>query len=314
MLGLLMDQPQDNSVFKARRNSVGKNRRPNGGASMGVSADGTMSIGAAAVALASGRSKKYLPDGFEAWRESIPSGAYIVDLNGDAIFRHNGDDIEQLSRQELNDLLESFPRLPRRRLIRALQDITTAHQIGPAFGSTKVALAEYDSAFDMHKPAMNLDGTYASNVHSRKFPTAEVRDAFLVFMVDVLREYQCYIIPPDTNLDSSNKFRTFQEMFYISQYIGNAGAGGRAYLERLVETQMFVYLVQQRHEGTSQSLFFYEKCATLLRQLDLHLCSNLTPPLITNPSSTLLELPAPLHKMLLASERLQQMTSDDLIR
>ena len=89
-------------------------------------------------------------------------------------------------------------------------------------------------------------------------------------------------IPPDTNfLIVATNFGTFQEMFYISQYIGNAGAGGRAYLERLVETQMFVYLVQQRHEGTSQSLFFYEKCATLRCQLDLHLCSNLTPPLIT---------------------------------
>ena len=118
---------------------------------MGVSADGTMSIGAAAVALASGRSKKYLPDGFEAWRESIPSWSLHRDLTAMPFSSHR-DDIEQWFRQELYRPPNHSRDYQGADSIRALQDITTAHQIGPAFGSTKVALAEYDSAFDMHKP------------------------------------------------------------------------------------------------------------------------------------------------------------------
>ena len=143
-----------------------------------------------------------------------------------------------------------------------------------------------------------------------------VRDAFLVFMIDLLSEYQHYIIPPDAGIssNSSTQFRTFQEMFHISQYVGEADIRSRGFLEKLVETQMFTYLVQQRHEGISQSLLFYEECAALLRRLGLHLCSNFVPPFITQPNSPLLELPAPVHKMLIASKRLQQLTADDLAR
>ena len=193
--------------------------------------------------------------------------------------------------------------------------------MGPAFGSTTVALAEYDSAFDMHKPALDMDGgdTNGNAGQSKRwaqFPTAEVRDAFLVFMIDLLSEYQHYIIPPDAGIssNSSTQFRTFQEMFHISQYVGEADIRSKGFLEKLVETQMFTYLVQQRHEGISQSLLFYEECATLLRRLGLHLCSNFVPPFITQPNSPLLELPAPVHKMLIASKRLQQLTADDLAR
>ena len=116
MLGLHMDQPQDKHIFKAKRSSA--QTGANLGSNKGAPTDATSSIGAAAAAFASGRAKKELPGDFEVWRESFPVGAYVVDLSGDAIFRHDGGDVEQLSRQELNDLLESIPRLPRRRLAR----------------------------------------------------------------------------------------------------------------------------------------------------------------------------------------------------
>ena len=94
MLGLHMDQPQDKHIFKAKRSSA--QTGANLGSNKGASTDATWDR-AAAAAFASGRAKESRR--FRSVEESFPVGAYVVDLSGDAIFRHDGGDVEQLSRQ-----------------------------------------------------------------------------------------------------------------------------------------------------------------------------------------------------------------------
>jgi hypothetical protein len=206
------------------------------------------------------RPKKTLPSEIIAWLETMTVGTYVVDLNECAIFQHRSSAIPvQLEYKEIQALLETVPTLPRKRLEFFLNRIASDFSMGPSTGG----LEQFDSAFDM-KPQITAEENRSATWDS--FPTMELRDSFLVFMMDVLGQYPSFIIPPAENLGKS-VFRTFQEQFDISSYLQSlTEQKKRPFLESLTETQMFSFLLQQRAEGSSQGLAFAEEAAQLLRR------------------------------------------------
>eukprot|EP00605_Chrysophyceae_sp_TOSAG23-4_P000418 GSChrysophyteH1.ASY1.ANO1.474.1 assembled CDS len=259
--------------------------------------------------------QKSLPEEVHAWTGSMTVGTYVVDLNECAIFQFRGNaKPEQIEQKDVQALIDSVPTLPRRRLQHFLDSVARDFSMGPS----TVGLEQFDSAFDM-KPQVTAEENRSTRWDS--FPTLEVRDSFLVFMVDVLGFYQDFIIPPPETLGKS-VFRTFQEQFDVSEYLqALTDVKKRPFLESLTETQMFSFLLQQRAEGSSQVLAYAEDMAKLLRDFGLHL---LGPNAATaagmdgvlsgrNPSPAQLELPRPMFQLLAAYKRMECLPRDQLL-
>jgi hypothetical protein len=212
------------------------------------------------IRLAMGESLLYQ----QAWKRSLAIGTYIVDLSADSIFKHvNSERDELISYSEKNEILKSMPFGPRKRLQTKLHNIVTTHDIGPNSEGGQAANEKFDSAFDFQNPS-----GASSPRSSRQIPTLEIRDALMVFMIDLLGDYTTFIRPPSRDLQGDT-FRTFQEGFAVDDYLAHADTSMKQILGLLLETQMFSVLLQQRSEGGQYCLSFYEKAAQLYRELGL---------------------------------------------
>lgn len=220
---------------------------------------------------------------------SLQSGTYVVDLSDNEIYRFTtSNNSEILNAAALTSLTKSLPVGPRKRLTTRLQNIATQYRIGPQTSGLEI----FDSAFEFHL----ADATNVSSAKWAKFPTLDIRDAFMVFLIDLLGDYTKYIIPPPQDL-SSDVYRTFKEEFSVAEYLNDSDRASRPVIEALLETQMFAVLLQQRRENCEFSLLFYENAADLLREFGLSAGGH-------NKSvggwtlSKGLDLPAPLYKLL----------------
>jgi hypothetical protein len=193
---------------------------------------------------------------------SIVAGTYIVDLSANSLYQFDGKASECLTPTNVETLLKSLPLGPKLRLKTKLQRISSEYRIGPQ----TVGFEEFDSAFDFQ----SQDDSQVTASKWEQFPTLEVRDAFMVFMVDFLGDYPAYVIPPIEDMTVEDTYRTFREEFSVNDYLDDAGdQTNRASLELLMETQMFAVLLQERSEGSHYALVFFEQAAHLLRQLGL---------------------------------------------
>ena len=234
--------------------------------------------------------KKQMQNFFNAskFKQSLQSGTYIVDLSDNEIYVHNGISCELLNTTKLNSLVKAFPANARKRLVNKLQSIATAYKIGPQLTGLEV----FDSAFEFQV----VDDSSISSRKWAKFPTLEIRDAFMVFMIDLLGDIPKYIIPPVQDL-SADVYRTFKEQFATSEYLSDSDRTTRPILEALLETQMFAVLLQQRAELSQYSLVFFENAASLLREMGLSAGGHGRPQGIWTQSKGV-DLPICLYKLL----------------
>ena len=98
----------------------------------------------------------------------------------------------------------------------------------------------------------SMNNAMNNKANSAKFPTLEMRDAFLVFNADTLGDYAQYINPTDDDAcGESNNYRTFEEQFRLDDYVHGTvqESKKRQFLYYIANSQMFSYLLQQRHTG-----------------------------------------------------------------
>jgi hypothetical protein len=215
-------------------------------------------------------------------------GTYVVDLTSSNIYVFNGKQVEIMTAGQIENLLRTLPNGPKMRLKCKLRKIAEEYQIAPQMGG----LEEFDSAFDFQA---NPEDGGVTPKKWEEFPTMEIRDSFMSFMGDLLGDYTQYIIPPNEDL-TADTFRTFKEEFAVKEFLHDADQSCKQILEYLMETQMFAVLLQQRSEGRSHPLVFFEQASALQRNLglsagghDAHLGK--TPICVC-------ELPVPIYKLL----------------
>lgn len=226
-------------------------------------------------------------------------GTYVVDLTSSCIYVFNGRVVELLPTTQVDNILKTLPTGPKLRLRTKLKKIADDFAIAPQLGG----LEEFDSAFDFvtTHAAADMDSVHDQSSRSStqvkswdEFPTLELRDSFMSFMIDMLGDYTKYIIPPIEDL-TADTFRTFKEEFQVQSYIQDAESGTKVVLEHLMETQMFAVLLQQRSEGSSHALVFFEQVAQLQR--DLGLSAGGHDAQLHRIEVNVCELPSPLYKL-----------------
>ena len=263
---------------------------------------------------------------------SIQSGTYIIDLTTNSIaqFDPNSDIVATLSPSRVATLIKALPAGARRRLTRKLDAICEEFQLGPQSHD----LEQFDRVFGSSSSSALFSGdmlsgfvglgteggvhTSPTNMHKSRrwcggFPTLELRDAFMLFMIDIIGpSYTRFILPPPEDM-AADTYRTFQESFDTFAYLEDADKDLRPLLSRLLETQMFAFLIQQRSEGSHTSLSFFEGAAELVRDFGLSCggrsCSSTavaSSTSYTRSKGVDAELPYPLYMMLAADHRWAQ--------
>lgn len=144
----------------------------------------------------------------------------------------------------------------------------------------------FDSAFDI-----------SSN--NEDIPSLEIRDIFMVFMIDILGNYAKYIAPINSSKYNTDTYRTFKESYMVEDYINDADSSMRSLILQLSETQMFAVLIQKRIDCNDKTLLFFDDASDLLRCLGLCIGGHGMKPANNSTISNIgLELPAPLCKLL----------------
>jgi len=122
-------------------------------------------------------------------------------------------------------------------------------------------LRERDSAFELPTlPGLELEET------APKLNAEVIRDAFLCFMVELLGSYTRFFNSQDVKQgdeDNQGVFMAFDRQSFINSF----DRAHKPLMERVVETQMFATLVQQRmeHGQGVDRLVFFESCVQELR-------------------------------------------------
>jgi hypothetical protein len=109
----------------------------------------------------------------------------------------------------------------------------------------------------------SIDDTVAARGEDAS-PSLEVRDAFLVFMAELLGRYHTFVVRPSRDL-ASNVYRSLNEEFSKDKYVNSSDSSKRTILRQICNTQMFASLIQQRHECRNPSLVFFEKAVEAYR-------------------------------------------------
>jgi hypothetical protein len=135
------------------------------------------------------------------WIHSLQSGTFITDLTHNKIYLYENKKTELLSSTRINQILKSFPSLSFRKLFAKIQIIAEKYLLCPQ-DFEEVGLSQFDSAFDF---------AGESKINWKDFPTHEIRDAFFVFMCELLGDFSRYIRSPDREIQGA----TVQELFKI---------------------------------------------------------------------------------------------------
>lgn len=223
----------------------------------------------------------------DGWLKNISPGTYVIDLSANLIFQFDGKVEVQFNQSKVNALVHTLPLGPRARLYNKLDRISKKYKIGPQKSGRK----HFDSVFDFHGEID--EGEEISMKEWKKFPTLDIRDSFMVLMVDILGDYPKYIIPPSEDM-TADIYRTFQEAFYIEEYLSDADDSMHVLLKSLIETQMFAVLMQQRSEASEYSIVFFDQCSSILREIGL--CAG-GHGMLPHTHGPVHDMPAPLYKL-----------------
>ena len=203
-------------------------------------------------------------DGVEnAWIADLAPSAYVVDLTGNRIFQTSYDQtLVPLTASERSQILALLPVHGCRRMGR-LGQICKQHGVGPEkSGLQPLALNGRDIHIPPDKPSLSSSMLLKRD----EFPTEEIKDLFLMLMVDVLGDYTPYIILPSRDTTSTDTYRTFDEGFQVQPYLASFDTPRRALASAMVQTQMFSYFIQRRVEGSDPGICFYERAASYLKE------------------------------------------------
>ena len=203
-------------------------------------------------------------DGVEnAWIADLAPSTYVVDLTGNRILQASNDQtLLPLTASERSQILALLPVHGCRRMGR-LGQICKQHSIGPEKSElTSLAL----NGRDLRIPQDKASSSSSKAIKSLDFPTEEVRDLFLLLMVDVLGEYTPHIILPSRDTTSTDTYRTFDEGFQVESYLASFDTPRRALASAIVQTQMFSYFIQRRVEGSDPGICFFERAAAYLKE------------------------------------------------
>ena len=146
----------------------------------------------------------------EVWAQSLQGGTFIVDLSEDNIYYFDGKNAEVMSAAKILSILRVMPTGPLNKLQSKLSNIAKKFCLCPQ----DIVHAQFDSVFEFHSFDADM---LPAGVHWSDFPTMEVRDCFLRFMVDLLSDYSRYVIAIPNS--SPSTFRTFREMFKVEVVI-----------------------------------------------------------------------------------------------
>lgn len=199
-----------------------------------------------------------------SWAQSLQNGTFLVDLSDNSLHIYTNGNIELLPSSKVSNLVKMLPSSPLKRLQSKLQLIASKFQLCP---QTK-GLEQFDSAFEIK--SFDLD----FNIYGNKFPTQEVREAFLMFMAEILGDVSAYVNPPSLEY-ASNTFRTFKEEFMVQEYLFDADKQMKTILEKLTETQMFATYIQQRKEKFCHHVDFFDEYCGLMKHFSLPTLSDL---------------------------------------
>jgi hypothetical protein len=142
------------------------------------------------------------------WIQNLQSGTFIADLTQNRIYLYENKKTELLSSSRTNQILKSLPSGSFRKLQLKIQQLADKYSLCPQ-EFEEVGLSQFDSAFDFAgDPKRN----------SKDFPTNDIRDAFLVFMCEILGDFSRYIRPPDL---TAIQGATFKELFKIEVSVEN---------------------------------------------------------------------------------------------
>jgi len=228
----------------------------------------------------------------DGWLKNISPGTYVIDLSANLIFQYDGKGEVQFNQSKVNALVHTLPLGPRARLYNKLDRIAKKYRIGPQ----KTGRKHFDSVFDFHG---EIDESEEISMKEwKKFPTLDIRDSFMVLMIDILGDYPKYIIPASEDM-TADTYRTFQEAFYIEEYLSDADDSMHVLLKSLLETQMFAVLMQQRAEASEYSTVFFEQCSSLLREIGFCAGGHGMAPHTHGPVH---DMPALLYKLLQARD------------
>ena len=167
-----------------------------------------------------------------------------------------------------------LPSLPMQTLKKKLDD--ELQRAGMSGGLDDGGLMDYDSAFEFAPTPETHEKKTDAGVVEDKMSADVIRDAFLVFMADVMGDYTRYIIPPSLKnaknsiyaSDLSN-YLDVEKLLNGAESEDQAGGGRKQFLKELSGTQMFSVLVQQRTESSSNDsrLVFFEQAVNLCNSI-----------------------------------------------
>lgn len=217
----------------------------------------------------------------------LVTGTYVVDLTSNSIHQFDGKALEKLQQHDVDNILKTMPIGPKVRLRAKLMRIAEDYHIAPQ----TVGLEEMDSAFDFQDDSEDA----ISREKWDAFPTLEMRDSFMSFMIDLLGDYPKYILPPVEDMFAET-YRTFREEFAVEEYLADSDPSCRPTLDYLMETQMFSVLLQNRSEGNAEAVVFFEQAAELQRELGLSVGGH-GHGIVRSPHG-ICEVPAPIYTLL----------------
>ena len=203
-------------------------------------------------------------DGVEnAWISELAPSTYVVDLTGNRIFQTSHDQtLVPLTASERSQILTLLPVHGCRRMGR-LGQICKQHSIGPEKSELKSLALIWR---DVHIPQDKASSSSSKALKSVDFPTEEIRDLFLMLLVDVLGEYTPHIVLPSRVTASTDTYRTFDEGFQVQPYLASFDTPQRTLASAIVQTQMFSYFIQRRVEGSDPGICFYERAVAYLKE------------------------------------------------
>lgn len=182
---------------------------------------------------------------------------FVVDLDHDCII--DAENKDYTTAMENMPILEALREKLRTELDRTGVTVKSAE-----------ALREGDSAFEL--PAVPGSQVEDGPAMKLELNVDIVRDAFLVFMCELLGSYTRYFNSQQAQLDDTDACDMAHNgvfgAFDVSGFLASAEKTTKALLERVLLTQMFAALVQQRtdHGRGIDRLVFFETCVEELKE------------------------------------------------